>query len=214
MPYKTTKDKQIELYTTIKKILLQVLYIMKDIMKIVIIGDSFVGKTTLALTYIYGSQTNRHVESTVGMGFLSTVVNNTRVELWDTAGQERYRSMSRMYYRTANVALLCFSLCDMHTFNNLEGYYMSLKIHAPDHCIIVLVGTKCDVDDDDRVIDKGTCMQFAKNKGCRYYETSSFTGANVNDLFNNSIKEVHDSDVKLELCSSRDPKKVSRCCSQ
>lgn len=187
---------------------------MKDIMKIVIIGDSFVGKTTLALTYIYGPQMDIQVESTVGMGFLSTNVNDTRVELWDTAGQERYRSMSRMYYRTANIALLCFSLCDMRTFNSLEGYYMSLKIHAPDHCIIVLVGTKCDVNDDDRAIDKETCIQFAKDKGCKYYETSSLTGENVKALFNNSIKEVHDSDVKLELCLSKDSKKVTRCCGQ
>lgn len=119
--------------------------------KIVVLGSQGVGKTSLVHRYVKNAFTPPSTQSTVGASFLtkrvvdidtSTVV---RLQIWDTAGQERFRSISKLYYRGANAAVLCYSLLDESSFDEMGRWFKELKANLGDDVILHVVGTKSDV---------------------------------------------------------------------
>ncbi|KAH7380631.1 P-loop containing nucleoside triphosphate hydrolase protein [Pyrenochaeta sp. MPI-SDFR-AT-0127] len=123
--------------------------------KIVVLGSQGVGKTSLVHRYVKNSYTPPTTQSTIGASFLtkrvvdidtSTVV---RLQIWDTAGQERFRSISKLYYRGANAAVLCYDITDPQSFEEMGRWLKELKTNLGDDIILHVVGTKSDVVAED-----------------------------------------------------------------
>ncbi|KAF9045984.1 ras-domain-containing protein [Hymenopellis radicata] len=117
--------------------------------KIVIMGNSGVGKTSLLQRYTQNKFDPKNTTSTSGAFFVTkkVVVNGlkVRLQLWDTAGQERFRSMAPMYYRGANAALLLYDITNASTFNDIRGWLEELKKNCSPELIIYIVGSKADL---------------------------------------------------------------------
>jgi len=117
--------------------------------KIVIMGNSGVGKTSLLQRYTQNKFDPKNTTSTSGAFFITKKVYvnglKVRLQLWDTAGQERFRSMAPMYYRGANAALLLYDITNASTFDDIRGWLEELKKNCPPELIIYIVGSKADL---------------------------------------------------------------------
>ncbi|KAI0774348.1 P-loop containing nucleoside triphosphate hydrolase protein [Fomes fomentarius] len=117
--------------------------------KIVIMGNTGVGKTSLLHRYTQGKFDPKNTTSTTGAFFVTKKVNvdgtKVRLQLWDTAGQERFRSMAPMYYRGANAALLLYDITNASSFEDVRGWLEELKKNCDPDLIIYIVGAKADL---------------------------------------------------------------------
>ncbi|KAI0069208.1 ras-domain-containing protein [Artomyces pyxidatus] len=117
--------------------------------KIVVMGNTGVGKTSLLQRYTQNKFDPKNTTSTTGAFFVTkkVVVNGVKVrlQLWDTAGQERFRSMAPMYYRGANAALLLYDITSHDSFEDIRGWLEELKKNCPTDLIIYIVGSKADL---------------------------------------------------------------------
>ncbi|KAI0776045.1 P-loop containing nucleoside triphosphate hydrolase protein [Trametes elegans] len=117
--------------------------------KIVIMGNTGVGKTSLLHRYTQGKFDPKNTTSTTGAFFVTKKVTvdgtKVRLQLWDTAGQERFRSMAPMYYRGANAALLLYDITNASSFEDVRGWLEELKKNCSPDLIIYIVGAKADL---------------------------------------------------------------------
>lgn len=155
--------------------------------KVVILGRSDVGKTCLMERYLRG----RFVESTptVGAAFgakKATVGDRTiTLGLWDTAGSERYQSMSKIYYRSAFAAIVCFDLTSAESFEKLKFWCDEVRVHEP-NTLIYICGTKADLvvnDFSTRAVDPADVEAQVASLSSEFFETSAITGDGLEELF-------------------------------
>ena len=115
--------------------------------KIVIIGDSGVGKSNILSRYVR-DEFSIDTKATVGVEFGSKILtlNNQqiKIQIWDTAGQEKYKSVSSIYYKGAKGALLVYDISRKETFNNLNRWVNEIKNNSDENINILLIGNKCD----------------------------------------------------------------------
>lgn len=128
-------------------------------------------------------------QNTIGAAFGAkkvTVANKcVTLGIWDTAGSERYEAMSRIYYRGAKAAVLCYDLTDKSSFERAKYWVNELKTYE-DGCRIYLCGTKYDMVQNDkklRQVDYHSATDYAEEINAKVFETSSKTGHNVEELF-------------------------------
>jgi small GTP-binding protein len=156
-------------------------------MKVVIVGDTQVGKTCL-LSRLTTGQFQGTDQPTIGAGFQNLAITAAHgvvsLQIWDTAGQEQYRSLAPMYYRNAQAAILVFDLTNHRSFLGLEDWVAELEAReADDRVKLFVVGNKCDLA-QDRVLDRAKAERFAQSHhALAYYETSAKTGDGVIELF-------------------------------
>lgn len=151
--------------------------------KIVIIGDSDVGKTSIIQRY---DQQTFDVEMTptVGASFLSKTVSTSNgpvvLNIWDTAGQERYRSLFPMYGRGARAAILCYDVSSMASFESLSSWLEELqKLCSPD-CLLFVVGNKIDLES---AVPQPMATQWANEHNAQCLFTSARAGEGIVELF-------------------------------
>lgn len=156
--------------------------------KVVLLGQHDVGKTCLVERYLHG-KFKFNVTATVGAAFgaKKVEVNGTSITLgiWDTAGAERYESMSRIYYRSARAAIVCYDLTNKVSFNKVRFWVEELLANEK-NCDIYIVGTKLDrilEEGEARAIGEETVQNYAENIGAKVFDTSAKTGQNVDALF-------------------------------
>lgn len=154
-------------------------------LKVVVLGDSAVGKTSLALRFVTGTF-KLETDSTVGASFITKTIEtpNAKVKfnIWDTAGQERYRAIVRMYYKDVSAALLVYDITKPQSFYNLDRWYSELRKHVEDDIVVVVVANKDDLVRQESVqID--TAKTFATRIGARYFRTSCKIDSGVTELF-------------------------------
>ncbi|PBP24004.1 P-loop containing nucleoside triphosphate hydrolase protein [Diplocarpon rosae] len=137
--------------------------------KIVVLGSQGVGKTSLVHRYVKNQFSPASMTSTVGASFLTKrVVDDesdtvVRLQIWDTAGQERFRSISRLYYRGANACILCYSITDLHSFEEMGIWLTELRRNLPPDIILHVVGTKADIvarDPSSRHVPFERCIAY------------------------------------------------------
>ncbi|EDU51069.1 GTPase SAR1 [Pyrenophora tritici-repentis] len=137
--------------------------------KIVVLGSQGVGKTSLVHRYVKNAFTPPTTQSTVGASFLTKKVTDidtstvVRLQIWDTAGQERFRSISKLYYRGANAAVLCYDITDPQSFDEMGRWFKELKANLGDDIILHVVGTKSDVvaqDPSKRKVPFERCIEY------------------------------------------------------
>ena len=172
--------------------------------KVVLVGESGVGKTSLISQFIeqefYELQT-----STTGATFSTKLVNvekyNTEIllEIWDTAGQERFRSMSKMFYKEAAIAVLVYDITKLQTFTELNAYWFNaISQSAPEDVILGVSANKSDLIDYEEV-DENEARDFAKKIGAVFKPTSAKSSAGINELFT----ELGQKYVEYKLKSGR-----------
>ena len=156
-------------------------------LKIILVGDSNVGKTSL-LNRFMGYEFNPNYSCTISADFKIksvSVSSNVGAELtvWDTCGQERFRSMTRQYFKDAHGVILVYDVSDPNSFNNLSSWLKEIKSHSNRDPEVILVANKIDIE--DRKINKETGNKFAEKNGLMYIETSSKEGINIDSPFEN-----------------------------
>ena len=151
--------------------------------KVCIIGDTDVGKTSLSTRYCHGDFPE-NATPTIGASFLQrrVMVDNTEISLqiWDTAGQERFRSMAPMYYRGAKAAICVFDVTNEESFHRVTTWLRDLKAHADPNVVICLAGNKCD---KPAAFDLSKCEALAKTLGGSFFRTSALNGEGVQEVF-------------------------------
>eukprot|EP01006_Ploeotia_vitrea_P004994 TRINITY_DN116003_c0_g1_i1.p1 TRINITY_DN116003_c0_g1~~TRINITY_DN116003_c0_g1_i1.p1 ORF type:complete len:211 (-),score=4.75 TRINITY_DN116003_c0_g1_i1:278-910(-) len=170
----------------------------KNLFKVVILGDSGVGKTSLINRYVYNSFSQRYM-ATIGSDFHAKdmVVEGKSLvlQIWDTAGQERFQSLGVAYYRGSDACVLVFDVTVEATFLNLQNWMSEFLIQAQpadvDNFPIVVIGNKVDCQPSERVVSTKRAQDWcAKNRGLPYYECSAQDGTNVERAFTTSATLV------------------------
>ena len=160
------------------------------IFKIVLIGDSGVGKTNLLGRYLK-KEYKEETKATVGVEFgeKKYELNGLKIkaQIWDTAGQERYKAITSMYYKGAKGALIVFDLSSKNTFQNVEKWYNEIKKTADPNINLILIGNKSDLK-DKRQISTEEGENKAKEMNVAYLETSSLNCDNVYKAFDTLMK--------------------------
>eukprot|EP00298_Acanthocystis_sp_HF-20_P001551 c11960_g1_i1.p1 GENE.c11960_g1_i1~~c11960_g1_i1.p1 ORF type:complete len:202 (-),score=78.50 c11960_g1_i1:90-695(-) len=153
--------------------------------KLVLLGDSAVGKSSLVLRFVRG-QFFECQESTIGAAFLTqTVALNdmtVKFEIWDTAGQERYHSLAPMYYRGAAAAIVVYDITNIDTFNRAKQWVKELQRQGNSNIVIALAGNKLDLS-SKRKVETQEAQAYADENGIMFMETSAKSAHNVNELF-------------------------------
>ena len=160
--------------------------------KIVLIGESGVGKTSL-ISQLMDQTFQLDQQSTTG-GTFSTktaLCDNSRIlklEIWDTAGQERYRSLTTMFYKDANAAVLVYDITRKDSFEQLEEYWTKqIKENSPSDIILAVCGNKSDLVEKEDV-NEDTARKFAQSLGAIFVSTSAKSMEQVNNLFIQLVK--------------------------
>eukprot|EP00826_Nyctotherus_ovalis_P009076 TRINITY_DN12374_c0_g1_i18.p1 TRINITY_DN12374_c0_g1~~TRINITY_DN12374_c0_g1_i18.p1 ORF type:complete len:207 (-),score=68.55 TRINITY_DN12374_c0_g1_i18:299-919(-) len=159
---------------------------IRDRYKILIVGDSKVGKTAMLMKFLFG-KFDKEIPSTVGTEFGSKIVttsDNKRIKLniWDTAGDKRYRSVVSNYYRGSLGCIVVFDLTSKKSFSHVMSWVKEAKEVTSENISITIVGNKSD-ELKRRVVEPEDAANFAGERGCLYAETSAATGANIEDIF-------------------------------
>eukprot|EP01084_Bolivina_argentea_P130164 229804_1 len=160
--------------------------------KILLIGDSGVGKSCLLLRFADDTYTESYI-STIGVDFkIKTIELDGKIiklQIWDTAGQERFRTITSSYYRGAHGIIVCYDTTDMESFNNVKIWLKEIDKYASEEVSKLLVGNKCDL-----VMKKTVATNFAKDfastLGIPFLETSAKNSQNVEQAFLKMAGEI------------------------
>jgi len=153
--------------------------------KILLIGDSGVGKSCLLLRFADDSWTETHI-STIGVDFkiktLEIDGKTVKLQIWDTAGQERFRTITSSYYRGAQGIILVYDCTDRESFNNVKQWMGEIDRYACENVNKLLVGNKCDLS-ESKTVDTAAAKEFADSYEIPFIETSAKTSFNVEKCF-------------------------------
>lgn len=162
--------------------------------KVCVIGAAGSGKTAL-VEQLINKKFSEATKTTVGVDFCPYRIDYKehilRLEIWDTAGQEQYKAVAKTYFRNALGCVLCFDTTDVQSFNDLPFWLGQFRELANSNAVILLVGTKADLE-DQRQISLETAEQFAKDNLLVYTETSALTGKNVKETFEKLAHQLFD----------------------
>ena len=162
------------------------------IFKIVLIGDSGVGKTNILSRYI-NNEFSLATQSTVGVEFGSKIIKKNgkviKLQIWDTAGQERYKSITSAYYKGSKGAFVVYDITRKTTYDNIDKWIGELKTNGSEDVLIMLVGNKSDLEEKREVITEEV-EKKAQEQKLAFCETSALNGKNVEYAFENLINEI------------------------
>nr|CCA24816.1 Rab11 family GTPase putative [Albugo laibachii Nc14] len=161
--------------------------------KIVLIGDSGVGKSNL-LSRFTRNEFHLESKSTIGVEFATKSIvaegKTIKAQIWDTAGQERYRAITSAYYRGAVGALLVYDITKHVSFENVERWLKELREHADANTVIMLVGNKSDLR-HLRAVPTEEAMAFAEKNNLAFIETSALEAIGVDSAFQRILTEIY-----------------------
>ena len=161
--------------------------------KIVLLGDAGVGKSSICQRYINNKISDKH-EITIGGAYLEkevTLDNGQKLllHIWDTSGEERFRAMASLHYRDTQAALLVYDVTDVRTFQSLDYWVRELDEKVRDeNMIVVMTGNKSDLP--DRRVATEQAKTFANSNSLQAFDVSAKTGANIDELFRNLANQL------------------------
>ena len=173
--------------------------------KIMIIGESLVGKTALITRYTNNSFSGSYL-TTVGIDFQTKIININdkaiKVELWDTAGQERFRNIAKNYFQSSDGFLIVYDITNKSSFEKLSFWNEQVNLNAPEKTKYIIVGNKKDLE-EKREVQTEVGENFAKENNVKFYETSAKDGTNVNEVFELLAKEIIEDGERLQTRNKR-----------
>eukprot|EP01061_Rhynchopus_euleeides_P036302 TRINITY_DN611_c1_g1_i1.p1 TRINITY_DN611_c1_g1~~TRINITY_DN611_c1_g1_i1.p1 ORF type:complete len:208 (+),score=102.96 TRINITY_DN611_c1_g1_i1:61-684(+) len=202
----------------------------KELLKVIILGDTGVGKSSLMGRYVNDKFDIRY-KATIGADFLTKDLSvdgvSVTLQIWDTAGQERFQSLGSAFYRGADACMLVFDLTSQDSFAHLSSWYDEFIIQAGEGREFVLVGNKSDLD-DKRCVSQKAALQWAQkqansddeDKRIPYFETSAKDKTNVEQAFlavakgslAKKLVSKTDDFIPMTLPEKQPAKKKSKCC--
>ena len=169
--------------------------------KVVLLGDSGVGKTCIISRYISGAF-DQNSPSTNGASYASKILtfeqlNKTiSLDIWDTAGQEKYKSLTKFFYKDAAVAILVYDVTQKESFENMKGYwFQQLQEFGSKDLILGVAGNKCDMYEKEEV-NENDAKQFAESIGAFFQITSAKNNTGIQDLFMDAANRFVNPDFK------------------
>lgn len=197
--------------------------------KILIIGDSDVGKTAILLKYVDNKFPEQHI-CTIGVEYKDKIIYRTdykiKLQIWDTAGQERFHSITKNIYRGTNGVFFVYEIINRETFNNIKKWIKDTQ-EIDKKIIGVIIGNKIDLN-DNRKIEKDELEELSKKYNMSCIETSAKNGTNIKEAFdllinellkNKSLEEIikifgrHDSEDVSQITEKTEiQKKKKKCC--
>jgi Ras-related protein Rab-7A len=198
----------------------------KVLLKVIILGDSGVGKTSLMNQFVNKKFSNQY-KATIGADFLTKEVlvddRLVTMQIWDTAGQERFQSLGVAFYRGADACILVYDVTVGKTFDNLESWREEFLIQAgprdPENFPFIVIGNKIDCE-ANRVVPQKKALSWCQTKGnIPYFETSAKEAINVEQAFQvvarNALKQEAEDEVYLpdtiDVNEGQDKKKKGCC---
>ncbi|GAB5366070.1 hypothetical protein AAMO2058_001112800 [Amorphochlora amoebiformis] len=161
--------------------------------KLLLIGDSGVGKSCLLLRFADQTYTPNYI-STIGVDFKIRTIDldgkTIKLQIWDTAGQERFRTITSSYYRGAHGIIVVYDVTDIDSFNNVKQWLCEIDRYACENVNKLLVGNKCDME--NKQVDYATAKQYADQLEIPFLETSAKTGDQVENAFMKMAAEIKD----------------------
>ena len=196
------------------------------IFKVLLLGNSDVGKSSLILRYVDQVWSDTFVP-TIGVDFkvktLEIENKQIKMQIWDTAGQERFRNVISSYFRGSHGIFLIYDITNRDSFKNLENWLIEIEKNASQNVLKILIGNKSDLV-DDREIKTEEGQAFANRNGMKFIETSAKMNTNVNEAFetlaklmmefNNEKKTLPTKNETkvLNASSGKDIKTKKKCC--
>lgn len=186
--------------------------------KIVIIGQSSVGKTCIAVRAC-GGDFNESTAPTIGAASLCFKIKNSQgkefeTSIWDTAGQEKYRSLTPMYFNGASVVIYVYDITNELTLKALTEWDTLLEEKSPEDVVKVVVANKIDLN-DQRKVSKSSGQEFMKEIGAaRFFEVSAKTGEGIKEMFQEivDIPEIPIIETDEDLLQEKMGSKSGTCC--
>ena len=190
---------------------------METKLKLILIGDTSVGKTAL-LTRKKDNYYHDIYTSTLGVDFFFlnlTKDNNTiKVYIWDTAGQEKFSNLINVYFRNLDGVMLLYDITNINSFNNLNNWLEKISIYNKNYIPKLIVGTKCDLE-KKRKVDETNVFEFVKNQNLPHILCSSKENINIDKTFNIIIDKMLENKVlktNLEIVEIENNIQKKKCC--
>ncbi|KAI8341055.1 ras family-domain-containing protein [Chlamydoabsidia padenii] len=162
------------------------------LIKLLLIGDSGVGKSCLLLRFSDDSFTPSFI-TTIGIDFKIRTIEldgkRIKLQIWDTAGQERFRTITTAYYRGAMGILLVYDVTDERSFGNVRNWFSNIEQHANEGVNKILIGNKCDME-EKRVVTKEQGETLANELGIQFMETSAKANIGVEEAFFDLARDI------------------------
>ena len=179
--------------------------------KIIIIGDTSVGKTALLSKYLKGIFPTSPL-STVATEFATKIIQikeggYIKAQIWDTAGEEKYKSITYHHYKKSVGGLIVYDITKRSSFENVKNWYNDLIYKAEKGCIIALIGNKLDLVEKNgkkREVSKEEAQSYAEDNHMLFYETSAYNGNNINDIFEELMQTIYTERRKIPDFKERD----------
>ena len=164
---------------------------MREI-KLCLLGDSGVGKSSLVLRFVL-DRFDQYSTATIGASFMSKsfiVGEETyKYQIWDTAGQEKYKALAPMYYRGASAAIVVYDITNENSFESVKMWIRELQQLGPPDIVIAIAGNKTDLV-DQREVPTENGIAYAEKISAVFAETSALNASNVNYLFEEISKKL------------------------
>ncbi|CAM9730217.1 unnamed protein product [Pylaiella littoralis] len=165
--------------------------ICDHLFKLVLIGDSGVGKSCLLLRFADDAFTDSYI-STIGVDFRFRTVKidkkTVKLQIWDTAGQERFRTITSAYYRGADGIIMVYDVTGQESFDHVNDWLSEVNRYASEGTSKLLIGNKS--DREDKVVDSAAAKEYAESLGIPFLETSAKSASNVEEAFLTMASEL------------------------
>jgi len=174
---------------------------MNYVVKIGIIGDYSVGKSSIMNTYVYGEERSRH-DSTIGVDFNHKIVeyqnHKFKLHIWDTAGQEKFKAIVKSYYRDLDVLFFIYDKTNSKSFLNLENWLYEVEALNQKNTVKFLIGNKKDLKNIEYIPDS-KLKKFIDENDLVHFETSVKEQESINNVFNKLCDILYEKILKNEI---------------
>ena len=170
--------------------------------KVLLLGDTTVGKTCFLLKYTDKIFQDVHI-TTIGLDYrLKTMTlksgKNVKLQIWDTAGQDRFKAITKNYYKGANGIILIYDVTNTKTYDNIKIWISQIREEATPNVVVYLCGNKIDMK-DYRSVSTEEGKKLSEEFGLPFNETSAKDGININETFEDLVERIDSNYSKLEL---------------
>ena len=202
-------SKNSEILNTSENLEIEIKY--DHLYKIIIIGDTCVGKTAILSKYLKGVFPTSPL-STVAAEFATKIIQikeggYIKAQIWDTAGEEKYKSITFHHYKKSVGGLIVYDITKRSSFDNVKNWYNDLISLGEKGCIIALVGNKLDLverNERKREVSYEEAQAYAEDNHMLFFETSAYNGNNINDIFEELLQTIYTERRKIPELKERD----------